>query len=461
MEQGASLVACSFSIVHPSIRNPYTYNSTLLYFFCFSDFHWNDGRIYQGEWKGSKHHGFGVLTDTNGTVIHEGMWLDHQPLRPQAAAAAARQQQQQRSSQQIVTVTSTDPLRGHNTTHKLRGSSYDHDDDRARTHSCSHERTVTFAQRSIVMHESLPRRERTIQRGATPEQYENSQHRRSYPVEELSQEQQRSIIPELHDHNSHHHHHHYLADNNDPHQVRSAAPTAARSSWGELPPNLPSTVAALIQSQQEALNQFNHHSTLSSSSKDAVGGGGGEHVHESKQEDYGDARYSSQRQQQYYVQQQQYLQQQQPYEEAQPLLDQYENAAQQQLQKTKERQTSQSERLAKSARRQQRALEKAQTEEQQRRMRQTYYGRMEARPAAPQEQRGRRTNMNSPSCQEQQRGRTVILRVCATEANPVVAVAAANTASPPAVLYDSTNTTTTTTIATMQEWEARFEQLRL
>jgi hypothetical protein len=44
------------------------------------------------------------------------------------------------------------------------------------------------------------------------------------------------------------------------------------------------------------------------------------------------------------VQQQQYVQQQhvqqQPYEEAQPLLDQYENAAQQQLKKTRERQMS-------------------------------------------------------------------------------------------------------------------------
>jgi hypothetical protein len=149
-----------------------------------------------------------------------------------------------------------------------------------------------------------------------------------------------------------------------------------RSSYGELPPNLPLNVTALIQNQQEALNHFNHHSTSSSSSKAVAHG---EHVHKSKQGDCGDACYDSFQQQQYLQQQQQ----QQLYEAQQdPKYDT--QTAQQQLRKTKERQ-SQAERLANAARRQQRALEKGQAEEQ-RRMRQTY-GKRDARPVAQEQRR--------------------------------------------------------------------------
>lgn len=46
-----------------------------------SVFRWTDGRVYQGEWKGSQHHGRGVKLDYRGVVIHDGMWVNHEPVK--------------------------------------------------------------------------------------------------------------------------------------------------------------------------------------------------------------------------------------------------------------------------------------------------------------------------------------------------------------------------------------------
>ena len=42
---------------------------------------WEDGRKYQGEWKQGMAHGHGVETYSNGTVRHEGLWQDDEPVR--------------------------------------------------------------------------------------------------------------------------------------------------------------------------------------------------------------------------------------------------------------------------------------------------------------------------------------------------------------------------------------------
>jgi hypothetical protein len=52
-----------------------------------STFTWKDGRKYEGEWKNSQHHGVGVESDAEGHVVHDGIWIHHEPL--------VRQQQQQ------------------------------------------------------------------------------------------------------------------------------------------------------------------------------------------------------------------------------------------------------------------------------------------------------------------------------------------------------------------------------
>jgi hypothetical protein len=43
-------------------------------------FTWKDGRVYRGDWRQSKHHGIGVELDEQGSVVHDGMWFDHEPF---------------------------------------------------------------------------------------------------------------------------------------------------------------------------------------------------------------------------------------------------------------------------------------------------------------------------------------------------------------------------------------------
>jgi hypothetical protein len=40
-----------------------------------------DGRVYKGEWKEGKAHGYGVEKRSNGTIRHEGMWDKDNPVR--------------------------------------------------------------------------------------------------------------------------------------------------------------------------------------------------------------------------------------------------------------------------------------------------------------------------------------------------------------------------------------------
>jgi len=46
----------------------------------FSIFKWKDGRVYRGEWKASKHHGYGKELDHLDQVVYEGTWADHKPM---------------------------------------------------------------------------------------------------------------------------------------------------------------------------------------------------------------------------------------------------------------------------------------------------------------------------------------------------------------------------------------------
>jgi hypothetical protein len=40
-----------------------------------------DGRVYKGEWKEGKAHGYGVEKRSNGTIRHEGVWDKDNPVR--------------------------------------------------------------------------------------------------------------------------------------------------------------------------------------------------------------------------------------------------------------------------------------------------------------------------------------------------------------------------------------------
>jgi hypothetical protein len=42
---------------------------------------WEDGRRYRGEWRNGMAHGRGTETYPNGTVRHDGQWIDDEPVR--------------------------------------------------------------------------------------------------------------------------------------------------------------------------------------------------------------------------------------------------------------------------------------------------------------------------------------------------------------------------------------------
>ncbi|KAG7370893.1 2-isopropylmalate synthase [Nitzschia inconspicua] len=42
---------------------------------------WEDGRRYRGEWRNGMAHGRGIETYPNGTIRHEGQWIDDEPVR--------------------------------------------------------------------------------------------------------------------------------------------------------------------------------------------------------------------------------------------------------------------------------------------------------------------------------------------------------------------------------------------
>ena len=52
-----------------------------LIIFCTPECHWQDGRVYKGEWRAGLQHGRGVETDADGRVRHDGMWLEGEPVR--------------------------------------------------------------------------------------------------------------------------------------------------------------------------------------------------------------------------------------------------------------------------------------------------------------------------------------------------------------------------------------------
>ena len=51
----------------------------------FSECHWNDGRIYKGEWRNGMAHGQGVEINPNGQIRHDGMWYEDSPVNYGAA----------------------------------------------------------------------------------------------------------------------------------------------------------------------------------------------------------------------------------------------------------------------------------------------------------------------------------------------------------------------------------------
>jgi hypothetical protein len=54
---------------------------TFLIFAIFSTYTWKDGRQYRGEWRNDMKHGQGIEILSNGTIWHEGQWLDDKPIR--------------------------------------------------------------------------------------------------------------------------------------------------------------------------------------------------------------------------------------------------------------------------------------------------------------------------------------------------------------------------------------------
>jgi hypothetical protein len=40
-----------------------------------------DGRRYRGEWRNGMAHGHGTETYPNGSIRHEGEWMDDEPVR--------------------------------------------------------------------------------------------------------------------------------------------------------------------------------------------------------------------------------------------------------------------------------------------------------------------------------------------------------------------------------------------
>ena len=41
---------------------------------------WADGRQYRGEWRNGMAHGQGTETYPGGTILHDGQWMDGQPV---------------------------------------------------------------------------------------------------------------------------------------------------------------------------------------------------------------------------------------------------------------------------------------------------------------------------------------------------------------------------------------------
>ena len=41
---------------------------------------WPDGQMYSGGWKNNKRSGQGIQTDSDGTLIHCGQWVDDEPV---------------------------------------------------------------------------------------------------------------------------------------------------------------------------------------------------------------------------------------------------------------------------------------------------------------------------------------------------------------------------------------------
>jgi hypothetical protein len=48
--------------------------------FVVLEYHWNDGRMYKGEWRAGMAHGRGVETNRDGSVRHNGHWIDDEPI---------------------------------------------------------------------------------------------------------------------------------------------------------------------------------------------------------------------------------------------------------------------------------------------------------------------------------------------------------------------------------------------
>jgi hypothetical protein len=48
--------------------------------FVVLEYHWNDGRMYKGEWRAGMAHGRGFETNRDGSVRHNGHWIDDEPI---------------------------------------------------------------------------------------------------------------------------------------------------------------------------------------------------------------------------------------------------------------------------------------------------------------------------------------------------------------------------------------------